>query len=115
MQLWRITYLSVSTVCADELEDVIQNICDVAARHNPRAGITGILTFHTGNFAQILEGSERELRELMSRIAADQRHCELKVITDGAIPSRRYHNWSMAYLNPRRFLRDQVEAITARR
>ena len=37
-------------------------------------GITGLLLFIDGGFLQMLEGEERAVRELYTRIAADRRH-----------------------------------------
>lgn len=111
MRLWRICYISVATAPAAVLDADVRAICALAEPHNARAGITGALTFHGGRFAQVLEGPESALRALMTRIAADPRHHSLTVIADAEINARRYADWSMAYRDPRDFVRDQLDTV----
>lgn len=111
MQLWKISYLSIASAAHHLVEADVREICAVAGLHNARAGITGILTFHTGKFAQILEGPENELRDLMQRIAFDPRHHSLKVTMDRAIAARQFDEWSMAYRSPKQFVQDQIDSI----
>lgn len=67
--------------------------------------------FQKGAFAQILEGPETAIRELLSRITDDPRHCNLRVLADGPIDQRCYANWSMEYLIPSDFVHKQIEGF----
>ena len=71
VNLWKLSYISVATAPNEMLDASVRAICRLAEQHNAYAGITGILTFHAGRFAQILEGLEPDLRALMTRITVD--------------------------------------------
>lgn len=113
MRLWKLSYVSVATAPAEMLDADVRRICALAQPHNLRAEITGILTYQNGRFAQLLEGPKTELHALMSRIAADTRHHSLKMMADGPTRIRRYANWSMAYLYPQDFARNQLDDFLA--
>jgi hypothetical protein len=116
LRLWKTSYVSVATAPDTILEADVRTICAFAQIHNARAEITGVLTYQAGRFAQLLEGPESELREselraLMIRIAADPRHHGLKIMANGPILIRRYADWSMAYCDPKDFMRDQLDDL----
>jgi hypothetical protein len=111
LRLWKISYVSVATAPDAILEENVRKICAFAQTHNMRAEITGLLTYHAGRFAQLLEGPESEVGALMIRIAADPRHHSLKIIVNGPIHIRRYADWSMAYRVPKDFMRDQLDDL----
>ena len=109
--LWTISYVSRATSPDDMTEANLSALCRSAQKYNAKAQITGILTFHNGAFAQILEGSEPALRELLSRITEDTRHYDLRVSADGPIDQRCYADWSMEYLVPSIFVNKQIEGF----
>lgn len=79
--------------------------------YNAKPCITGMLTFHNGAFAQILDGPESALRELLSRITKDTRNYNLSVSADRPIDQRCYADWSMKYLAPSVFVHKQIEGF----
>lgn len=111
MSLWKISYISVAVDPADMIEAVIADICAVALVRNAVLDITGVLTFRDGRFAQVIEGPEAALRELMAGITRDPRHHSLVVIADSALEMRRYSDWRMAYREPKDFVRDQLDIV----
>ncbi|MES2904263.1 MAG: BLUF domain-containing protein [Pseudomonadota bacterium] len=113
MRLWKISYVSIASAPDEIAEADVREICAVAGPHNARSGITGILTYHAGRFAQIIEGIEDDLRQLMERIAADPRHHSLKITMDRAVDARQFDEWSMAYRSPKQFIQDQIENISS--
>ncbi len=113
VRLWKISYISVASAPDKIAEADVRKICAFAGPHNARSGITGILTYHAGRFAQIIEGAEDDLRKLMERIAADPRHHNLTITMDRAIDARQFDEWSMAYRSPEQFIRDQIENISS--
>lgn len=86
-------------------------LCSLAQQYNANAQITGVLTFYNGAFAQILEGPEPALRELLRRIAEDTRHHKLRILADGPIDQRSYADWSMEYLSPSNFVHKQIDSV----
>ncbi|MEJ1935248.1 BLUF domain-containing protein, partial [Nostoc sp. NIES-2111] len=62
-----------------------------------RAGITGHLICDEGWFAQILEGPETAVKDLVGRIARDPRHSEMTVLSERRLlADRTFPRWSMA-------------------
>jgi hypothetical protein len=111
MTLWRISYISVAVAPADAIDAVIADICAVAQARNAALDITGMLTFKSGRFAQVIEGQEAALRTLMAAIERDPRHHTLKIVADGPIELRRYSAWRMTYCDPYEFVRDQLDTV----
>ncbi|MGY2737236.1 hypothetical protein ACVWYO_004969 [Sphingomonas sp. UYP23] len=105
--------MSVATAPNGMLDADVRTICALSQPHNLHAEITGILTYQNGRFAQLLEGPKTELHALMSRIAVDTRHHSLKIMADGPTHIRRYADWSMAYLYPQDFARNQLDDFLA--
>lgn len=66
------------------------------AFNKPRA-ITGMLLYLQGKFIQVLEGDEKEVKELYSRIAADPRHHRVALISEGHSPTHLFKDWSMGF------------------
>lgn len=111
MRLWKISYISSATAPDEMADGGVLLIAALAEQHNAQHGITGILTLHSGRFAQVLEGPESALRALMARIKADHRHHHVQVIADGPLAKRRYADWSMAYRDPKEFVLDQLDSV----
>jgi hypothetical protein len=66
---------------------------------NGSRNITGVLAFAENTFFQVLEGEESIVRELLKKIAADQRHKYLQVIYETRLPARTFASWKMAYVS----------------
>ena len=113
MRLWKVSYTSIAAMPEVTADADVLAICTLAEQHNTLHGITGVLTLHDGRFAQVLEGPEQALRKLMGRIKADTRHHSVNVIADVQISTRRYANWSMAYRDPKAFVKDQIDDLLA--
>ena len=69
----------------------------VSRRNNERAGVTGLLLHHDGQFMQVLEGPEPAVRSVLSRISADPRHSGVWILDEERIAERRFGAWAMAY------------------
>ena len=85
-----------SDLALGELDDLLT----VSRRNNELMGITGLLLFIDGGFLQILEGEERAVRELYTRIAKDPRHRNLRLMLDRENPGRAFPDWSMGFERP---------------
>lgn len=73
----------------------IDQILDAARRNNPGLGITGMLLYHDGRFAQVIEGEPASIDALLARIAADARHSSMRVLIRDTIQHRAFPDWSM--------------------
>lgn len=76
----------------------IDAILTASWRDNAEAGITGLLLFMNGVFAQVLEGDPAVVEALYARILADPRHRDAEVLSDKTITVRSFDDWSMAYI-----------------
>ena len=64
---------------------------------NEQADITGMLLYRNGRFIQYLEGPEQGVRTLLSRISADPRHTDVRVLDDTRPRARQFAEWTMGY------------------
>ncbi|MFP4281981.1 MAG: BLUF domain-containing protein [Opitutales bacterium] len=78
--------------------------------NNHRAGITGMLLYHDGNFMQALEGPATAVDALERRIARDPRHHGVIRIYRKSIPERTFQDWSMGFAQVDASLRE-VEGL----
>ncbi len=77
-----------------------------ASRFNEACGISGLLYYHSGVFLQFLEGPAVSIERVMERIAADQRHYDIRQIHAQESTHRLVATWRMGVMNL-----DQPEAI----
>ncbi len=106
--LKQLFYVSRVKHVLSELE--VRAILETSRRNNRRADITGCLLFSGRHFAQILEGEEAAVSELMNRVQADPRHSDMTIAFQNQIDRRRYQEWSMGYLYRREF-GDEIELL----
>ncbi len=67
--------------------------------YNSLVGITGLLLSKNGNFMQMLEGSEKSVRELMGKIERDPRHKGIIILIIGNADTRQFPDWKMGFKN----------------
>ena len=99
-KLHRLVYLSRNEIIGEwqEVSEKIQRLHEEASARNSDRGITGVLMFNSGCFAQVLEGSGHDLRLLFDRICNDPRHSRVALLDLSPQPKPRYSNWSMAFV-----------------
>ena len=97
MGLYQLIYQSLSLVPFQEAE--LDALLARSRAYNRSRHITGIL-LHTadGRFFQALEGDEQAVRHLYySRIVADPRHCDCRVVNEGPCLRRSFSDWTMGF------------------
>ncbi|MEN7343965.1 MAG: BLUF domain-containing protein [Pseudomonadota bacterium] len=92
-RVFRLSYASRATEPTHH-DDAIQ-LATFAARNNHRDGVSGVLFSQHGLFLQWLEGPAQKVCELMSRIAADDRHHDVRLLSAGWGSERRFPSWAM--------------------
>ena len=92
----RLLYISDAVEGLDD--DAVDAILKSAAKHNPLLGITGILVFGGGVFAQVLEGPERGVLEKYVEVMADRRHRNCRIVYISTATERLFEGVSMAAL-----------------
>lgn len=95
MYLVRLVYFSraVTPLTLAELAALL----DHAQRRNTEDGITGKLCAHKEWFLQALEGGRDAVNETYRRIQADERHCDVTLLSYEVVDRRCFAGWSMAY------------------
>lgn len=94
-----IVYTSEYTGKADEAPVLIGDIVRTSKQNNPEHDITGVLFYQNGQFLQVIEGEEADLRTLMANIEADKRHKNITMLFDEPILRRGFEQWNMDVFN----------------
>ena len=89
--------LYVSSAARSITNEDLSAIVDKARSNNPQLGITGMLLYIDGNFLQVLEGPEPQVRELFRNIERDRRHKGVILLVQEAADERAFPDWSMGY------------------
>jgi len=108
MALISLLYVSEGRLNPDTVEADVGAIVARAVRYNPAHGLTGALLFTGVHFAQLLEGSSRDVDTLMLAICDDDRHANVVVVDRQNLDARRFPDWSMAYFGPSQFVSRHV-------
>ena len=93
--MYSLLYISRAGLVAGATDAEIEAIVRVSTVRNAAAEVTGALLFTGDRFAQMLEGDETAVLQIMASIAADPRHRDVTVIEQGPIDRRRFARWSM--------------------
>lgn len=86
-----------STAGKDLKAEDIQDILETSTKFNVEHNITGCLLYHNDEFLQIIEGEEKDVKELFEHIKKDKRHTNVMILEEGYTTERLFTNWSMAY------------------
>ena len=79
----------------------IARIVRTSRTNNAAAGITGLMVFDGSLFCQSLEGPERAVRDMITRIARDPRHSAFPPLHQGTLEkARRFDAWHVGILAP---------------
>ncbi|MGH1480398.1 MAG: BLUF domain-containing protein [Geminicoccales bacterium] len=97
---FRLIYRSRSLLPEDNegSKSGLAEILKVARQNNQRLGVTGALILYEEKqrFAQVLEGPEHTVKDLLNRIKADSRHDSIEVREAGDASGRLFTRWAMA-------------------
>lgn len=93
---YSLLYVSKTLLEAPQAETEVAQIVAGSVSRNARLGVTGALVSTGTYFAQLLEGPEGAVAELMQSINADARHMRVRTIRT-AQEERRFAAWSMVY------------------
>ena len=91
----RIIYCSQATHDFSPAELV--ELLGAARGRNEPAGLSGMLLYCSQSFLQMLEGDSAALDATYERIAADERHANLRLLQDAEVSERVFPDWSMGF------------------
>ena len=95
--VFQLVYVSSAKTKFSQAE--LKALLDQSREKNARLGLSGILLYHDGNFMQLLEGEEKQVRSLYTRIAEDPRHGGFIILISGPVAERTFPDWTMAFRN----------------
>lgn len=101
--LYTILYTSRAIKAFDKTE--LSAIVNESRIWNHAHDITGCLAYVEGilndnvlcQFIQVLEGDEKEVKNIFNKIHSDVRHIDVSVIKEGGIRNRKFSNWRMGF------------------
>ena len=107
----RLLYVSKSKIKVTDVHAVVSHIVAKAAEWNVDHNLTGALIFTGTHFAQVLEGCQKDIDEVMVIIRNDPRHGSISVIDRSPISERQFPRWAMAYQGPSQFVSRHVTRL----
>ena len=103
-----ILYVSRRSLFSSDPEQEIEEIVALSRERNAEQGITGAMACTQDHFAQLLEGPNDRVDDLMHRIDQDPRHFEVTILRVEPITRRRLPGWSMAYSGQSNYVTRQI-------
>jgi hypothetical protein len=99
--LIRLMYISRATFkptpAIQGIEPHVARILQASRINNAKIDVGGVLFYGNGHFFQCLEGDKNAVHKLMARLNKDDRHTDVKVISEKPVHVRRFDDWSMKY------------------
>lgn len=89
------TSLASHEMSKNDLMDILTK----SRENNATRNITGLLLYKSGNFLQVLEGSDSAITELYEIIRHDRRHHQITLVYKRLIPKRDFGKWEMGFTN----------------
>ncbi len=108
--MFSLVYVSSATHLLSNQDPV--RLLQQSREKNVRLGVSGMLLYKDGNFIQVLEGPEKNVRDLYLTISKDHRHKGLIVLLEEKIAERRFPDWSMGFRNLRDVNLEEVPGYT---
>ena len=83
----------------EQSSNVISDIKNVSCKNNNELGITGLLVYNSSIFLQLLEGPEKDVDLLYTKIKHDKRHSDIKILLEQDVPGnkRAFDEWDMKF------------------
>jgi hypothetical protein len=75
--------------------DIVRDITSKSESNNESCGVTGVLLASSSHFLQALEGNFESINSIFRRIAKDERHCDLSIISFSVVDARLFGSWGM--------------------
>ena len=75
--------------------DIVRDITNRSESNNDSVGVTGVLLASRSHFLQVLEGNFESVNSIFRRIARDERHSDLSVISFSVVDARLFGSWGM--------------------
>ena len=107
----RLIYVSESKIKEANVHAAVSHIVAKAEEWNVDHNLTGALIFTGTHFAQVLEGRQKDIDDVMVIIRNDHRHGAISVVERSPITERQFPHWAMAYQGPSQFVSRHVAQL----
>lgn len=98
MSVFQMIYVSK---CSDDFDfNTLPSILEKSRRDNEKKDVSGLLIFHEGSFIQVLEGPKEAVEEIYQKIEKDDRHKNIKLLSQKMLDEKEFESWSMGFLKP---------------
>ena len=91
----------ISTANRELTEDALLELLSASQKRNAAKEITGLLLHSDGNIIQVIEGPEAAAKALYEKIAADNRHRGVTLISSRSIDQRDFPEFKMGFKRAR--------------
>jgi hypothetical protein len=91
----RVIYCSQAS--HDLSPDELVRLLEKARSSNESTGLSGMLIYCGQSFLQMLEGEADALEATYTRITADDRHMNLRLLMNAEVTARLFPDWSMGF------------------
>jgi Sensors of blue-light using FAD len=91
----RVIYCSQAAF--DMSPEELAELLTTARRHNTEAGLSGMLLYCGQSFLQLLEGGSAAVDSTYARISADDRHSNIRLLSDAEVATRMFPDWTMGF------------------
>jgi hypothetical protein len=91
--MYRMIYKSRSVAPLDW--EIVRSITGASEDSNSACGVTGVLLASRTHFLQVLEGNFEAVNAVFRRIARDERHTQLSIISFSVVDARLFDGWGM--------------------
>lgn len=78
-------------------QEELKALLEKCRENNQKNGISGMLMYYDGNFAQVLEGDYEIVKATFKKVANDPRHNQIIKVKEGYEDKRIFGDWSMAF------------------
>jgi hypothetical protein len=94
--------------------DIVRDITSKSENNNESCGVSGVLLAGRTHFLQVLEGPFDGVNSVFRRIARDDRHSELSIISFSVVDARLFGSWVMRGIGAFDFNKDLEDALKAK-
>ncbi|WP_201982421.1 BLUF domain-containing protein [Hymenobacter rubidus] len=95
MAIHQLIYRSTATRLLGDTE--LKRLVLQARIYNYSQNITGVLLYADQQILQVLEGEAAAVEQLHEQISEDERHTQLRVLLQEAVPQRIFPAWSLGF------------------
>ena len=104
-EVYQVAYWSRNRIAGGPhaVTESVRSILATSRCNNINLGITGVLLFSQGYFAQLLEGARPAVELILDRIMRDRRHDDIVLVHERSNGPRDFGAWSMAFVRQTSF------------